>query len=518
MISSTRPSPRVLLGVSIFIVCYARVIADLISQWSNNAMFSYGFAVPLISGYLVWLKAEDLKKIPLRPDYWTAVPIVLLGALMLAVGTVGALAAVQGLSLVVTLTGLILLLFGRQVLRTVAFPVAYLLLMVPVWAYPLDRLQVPSQRVSAQIAVRLLDLIAIPAFGQDTQVVLPGLTLAVMRECSGINQLVALIVMVIPAGYLWLRSWTCRAVLLGLAIVVAYLSNGLRIAMIGFMASKGWRDASLSGPGHLMEGLAISVAGYLVLAACLSLLAKTERSRAARGEPGQSPAVSTVHHRPLIEIALVALMSLAALSPIVARRFEVGLRAELGSLPIRIDDWGIEAPSGLPSRFPGIEESFVGAYPSSAGERRFQEIDDELLREYSNRAGERVRLYVGYYRRQAQGKEIAGDAGHVLHSAASDLWLNLPNQTVQLREVVRREGNVDRGLLYWYDVNGRVVSNMYAAKGYTIWDALTRARTNAAVVMIAWRATAGPTSQQARLNAIAFARRLLPELRPLFPS
>jgi hypothetical protein len=64
----------------------------------------------------------------------------------------------------------------------------------------------------------------------------------------------------------------------------------------------------------------------------------------------------------------------------------------------------------------------------------------------------------------------------------------------------------------------RVISNMYVAKGYTIWDAMTRARTNGAVVMIAWHSGARSTPHQARRNAIAFASGLLPHLRALLPS
>jgi EpsI family protein len=520
----TRHSPigsslplRVHIVVAVFLLCYARVMFDLVNQWSDNAMFSYGFAVPLISGYLVWLKAETLKKSPIRPDYWAGVPVVLLGMLCLAVGTLGALVAVQGLSLVITLTGLVLLLFGREVLTIVAFPVLYLLLMVPVWAYPLNQLQLPSQRLSAEMAVYLLDAVGIPAFRQNTLVMLPAVTLEVLQECSGVNQLVAFLVIVIAASYLWLRTWPRRAALLGLAILVAYASNAVRIAMIGFMSSKGWRDASLTGPAHLLEGLAISAAGYVVIACCISGLARTERVAPSEIEPKQQERESPVR-RPLVDWALVLTMVIGGVSPLLTKRFELAPSDNLERLPHRIGEWTVDSRTTAPSRFPGIEDSFVGAYPSPTGERRFQRIDDEIVREYSNDTGERVRLYVGYYRRQDQGKEIASEAGHVLQSAARDLPLELPNGTIQLKEVVQRNASSERGLLYWYDVNGRVVSDVYAAKVYTVWDALTRVRTNGAVVMIAWEADAGPRSQQARDNAIAFARVLLVQLRPLLPS
>ena len=53
-------------------------------------------------------------------------------------------------------------------------------------------------------------------------------------------------------------------------------------------------------------------------------------------------------------------------------------------------------------------------------------------------------------------------------------------------------------MLFWYDVNGRIVADFYRLKSYTIWDAVTRRRTNGAVVMIAWDGPAGAESEAAR--------------------
>jgi hypothetical protein len=71
-------------------------------------------------------------------------------------------------------------------------------------------------------------------------------------------------------------------------------------------------------------------------------------------------------------------------------------------------------------------------------------------------------------------------------------------------------------VVFWYDVNGRVVPDVYRVKGYTLWDAFTRRRTNGAVVMIAWDAHNGLES--ARQDAVEFAQALLPVLRQHLPS
>ena len=89
---------------------------------------------------------------------------------------------------------------------------------------------------------------------------------------------------------------------------------------------------------------------------------------------------------------------------------------------------------------------------------------------------------------------------------------------VTFNEIVRTKNGARRGVLFWYDINGRIISDWYRLKSYTIWDAMTRRRTNGAVVIIAWSGRAAPESQAARARAIEFAQTLMPVLRRHLPS
>jgi EpsI family protein len=72
--------------------------------------------------------------------------------------------------------------------------------------------------------------------------------------------------------------------------------------------------------------------------------------------------------------------------------------------------------------------------------------------------------------------------------------------------------------LYWYDLNGRVVASMYRGKLFMMWDALTRRRTNGAVVMVAWERADSPSADAARQHAIAFVQAVIPLLPHYIPS
>jgi EpsI family protein len=513
------------VATAAFGICYGTTIASLIGVWSTHALYSYGFAVPFIAAYVIWSKWRESPATAAVPDYAYGAPVMLGGVSMLVIGRLGTVTALEQTSLVVTLTGLLLLLFGRRLVRQHWFAIAYLLLMIPIWSVPISHLQDPSRLLSAKIAVGMLDFIGVPVLRQGTNILLPNHTLAVLLECSGVNQLISLSAMILPAAYLWLNSVSRRVALILLAIAISYLGNGFRIALVGWLAINGWGDGDLNGTGviHLLEGLGVSTLGYLAIGVCFSLLSRTSpRPRRDEGGAAVPAAVPSapVTRRVWLDCALVVVLLAVGAAPLSAKQADVQLRGDLSALESRIDDWTIEIdPPSMAVPLPSIDDALVdvGGYPSETGRRRFAAVDDELVRVYRNSAGTRVGLYIGYYHRQEDGKELTGEVGTALAQAASPLPLTTGSQTLQLNEVVRDRAGMRRGVLFWYDINGRIVSDFYRLKGYTIWDAVTRRRTNGAVVMIAWDGAAGTQSAAAREDAIEFARALFPVLRQHLP-
>ena len=516
---------RIALATIALTLCYAQVIGTMVHTWTTT-MYSYGFVVLLISAYIVWTGLPKLRALPPAPDCLFGVPVTLAGMTLLAVGRVAALTSVQEASLVVSLAGFVLLFFGRKVLAHLWFPLAYLSLAISIWGPAISRLQAPSQLVSARIAARLLQTVGIPVFQQGSEIVLPNLTMEVMRECSGVNQLLAIVALTLPAAYLLLDRYLLRIILVGFAVVVAYVSNGVRIALVGVLAYRGLSDGDLRV--HLFEGLVVSGVGYLLIYACLSLLSRVARTnepreaRATSAGPSR-PATVSDGRRAHVQVATVLVVLLTGTFQLLFRPVDVRLSNDLRNMPSRIGEWTIDlSPELMSAPFPAIDDDLVQAHPEAvrgaAGERRFTAVDDELVRAYRNAAGDRIRLYIGYHRFQSEGKELAGDTSRALSAVASTVKVQLGSETIELGQVVRATPECRRGVLYWYDVNGRVVDSMYLAKGYMVWDALTRRRTNGAVVMIAWDCHDGRDPVTSQEKAIAFARAILPLLPHYIPS
>jgi len=514
-----RRHTRILLAAAAFAFCYARVLATIVDKWTTSTVYSYGVVVLFVSAYMIWTRRAELTALQVEPDYVFGIPVTLAGIAALTIGRLALMTSVQEISLLVTLGGVILLLFGRAMLTRLWFPLAYLLLGLPIWDVVLNRLQPPSQILSAQLATVFLHVIGLPAFRDGVRVALPNVTMEVMRECSGVNQVLAIVAIALPAAYLVLHRGWLRAVLLGLAVGVAFLSNGVRITLVGFLAYHGLSSGDLRGM-HIAEGLAVSVLGYLLLFGCLAVLSKLQRAAEQNLHAPSSLSSGTPQvWRVGLEIGiLVVVLSVGAFATLF-RPADIRLRNDFRGFPTRIGEWTLDTrPGPASSRFPAIDDDLIPGHPTAVGDARSSAPDDDLIRAYRNAAGERVQLYVGYHRFQREGNELVGATGRALNGAAVPVRLEVGSRTIELGQVTRTTPGRQKGMLYWYDLNGRVIENMYTAKGYMVWDALTRGRTNGAVVMIAWETPgqAGADLQGGR--ALGFAKAVLALLPDYIPS
>lgn len=512
-----KPLSQVLIAIVAFTFCYAAVLWDLANLWATNSVYSYGFAVPLISSYIVWSRWGEIKIVRLSPDYAWGAALVLGGLSMLSVGHLGALMSLEASSIIPTLAGLILLLGGRQVLRAVSFPLMYLLLMVPVWSYLFSSVQAPSQEFSAIMAARMLRISGIPALQQGTTILLPSASLEVLRECSGINQLIALIVMALPAAYLWIGARASQILVVGLAVIVGYISNGARIALLGWLIAKGIDVSNPHNAMHLIPGFVTASVAYVIIWACISFFARFNQPQASdmiASMPGDAPEALPKRHR-LIDAATLACMLFVGGFQVLAMPAGVRATLDLASIPHSIAGWTVDWTEQSRSReFAGFDADLLGTYPGSSGLGPFAGIDDQLVRTYHNRSGACVQLFVGYYSSQQSGKELTTEVSLGLQRLASNVSLSLDPEALTLNEVVHQGNERRKGVVFWYDLNGRIVANIYKAKGYTLWDTITRQRSNGAIVMIAWDSRDGGS----REDALAFAQALLPVLQQHLPS
>jgi exosortase len=184
------------------------------------------------------------------------------------------------ISIVGTLVGVLLFLFGWARLRVLAFPIAFLLLMIPIPAIIFNQIAFPLQIFASRVGESALELSNIPVLREGNVLILANTTLEVAEACSGIRSLVSLITLAIVFGYFSdPRPWV-RTLIAASAVPIAILTNGARVAGTGIAASLYGSAAA--------EGFIHEFAGWLVFVAAFALLALLQQL-IARVLPQQSP-------------------------------------------------------------------------------------------------------------------------------------------------------------------------------------------------------------------------------------
>jgi exosortase len=249
------------LIVSSFGYLYYRVFLGLVNDWWSNSAYSHGVLIPFLSGYLIWQRRKELSDAHKQPSY-IGFGIFLLGLISFIVGTVGGEEIIQRLSLPLSLLGLVFYLGGSQVVRLCLFPVAYLVMMIPL-PFPIYRLASLRLRLfDSRVAEAVLPFLGVPVYREGYFLFLPNVVLEVADACSGVLSIVAL--MAIGVFYVHqVRSQ--RRLLLWLAIVpIAVAANAIRIVLVSAM-SHHLGDWVLGTTFHRLTGTFNFLLGFLVL-------------------------------------------------------------------------------------------------------------------------------------------------------------------------------------------------------------------------------------------------------------
>ena len=237
-ISGGKLGPLLAAGLLLLVplgLLYHDILAKLSVQWYDDPDYSHGFLVPLISGYLVWERRQKLTAAPLNPSPW-GMAVLTLGLSMLVIGSIGAELYLQRTSLIVIMSGLVLLILGREYLRVLSLPLIFLIFMVPLPAIVVNAVAFPLQLLAAQTATLCLFNLGIPVLREGNVIMLAGTTLEVAEACSGIRSLQALVALGTVYAYFSQHETWKRWALVAVSIPIAILANAFRVTGTGMLA------------------------------------------------------------------------------------------------------------------------------------------------------------------------------------------------------------------------------------------------------------------------------------------
>lgn len=230
---------------------------------SVESYYTHGFLVPFVVAFLVWQKRDELAKTPVVP--------MNIGLVILILSLLAHFAAfsfkiyfISGFSIISTLIGLILYLFGKEILFKLTFPIFFIVFMIPLPRVLIIHISFNMKLFVAQIAAYVVNAMGISALRAGSVIHLPNTSLTVGSPCSGLRSLISLTALGSIYAYLVNMSLPRKFILFLTSIPLALFSNAVRVVLLLLVAYVYGSDVA-TGKFHDYSGFLVFVIAFLGL-------------------------------------------------------------------------------------------------------------------------------------------------------------------------------------------------------------------------------------------------------------
>jgi exosortase D (VPLPA-CTERM-specific) len=500
-----------LLGLTFYVG-----IREMVLVWNTSEEFSYGYMIPFITLFLVWQKKHILEKTEFTGS-WAGVLVVLVGLVFFFLGSLSTIKTIIQYSLVMVVVGLAISLTGWRAAKPILIPLLFLLFMIPLPSFFLNNLSSQLQLISSSLGVEITRLFGISVHLEGNVVDLGAMKLQVVDACSGLRYLFPLMSLSFICAYIYVGAFWKRAIIFISSIPITVFMNSFRIGVIGVLVEYGG-TAQAQGFLHDFEGWAIFMACFGIILIEMWILARIGGEKRALIDvfnlnfPDPTPPNAKILRRQLpvqtlVSGALVAVT--AASSYFISTRSEIEpQRADFASFPLEIDGWH------------GKRDVIEGIILNEL------ELDDYLLADFSKDKVGLINFYVAYYASQRAGESahsprscIPGGGWRIQSISPYVVRGAMVNGVpLTVNRLVIQKGDAKQLVYYWFQQRGRIITNEYLVKWYLFWDALTKNRTDGALVRLVTYIPPNGDIESADARLTTFTHKAVGSLKAYIPD
>lgn len=259
------------IWVAVMASVYAVPLSKLVRSSLEQGYSSHIILIPLISIYLVW---NDRSKVFTRTTGARSLGSVFgaVAAIFACLSLASASSAPWSPTFLVLSAILFFLagfafIFGNESFRQCTFSASLLVFMLPVPNFIIGWIIHFLQSGSAYLSELLFALLGVPVLRNGFLLTVPGVTIEVAEECSGINSSIALLIIGLLFAHESLRSNWRRGILIMLIVPFSLLKNAIRIVTLTLLATKvdpGFLTGRLHHEGGFVFFLITLALGYPV--------------------------------------------------------------------------------------------------------------------------------------------------------------------------------------------------------------------------------------------------------------
>ena len=253
--------------------------------WTYKSMYyTHVVLIPLVSAYLVFTRRRDIFE-DVRYAFVPGGVLAGLGVLLLGAAWAAASgwakndqAALLACGTVLCVIGAFIALFGLRAFSRARFALLFLAFMIPLPLAVEQWIITVLQLGSAEFVAVLFPLTGMPVLRDACVFHLPGVSIEVAPQCSGIRSSMALVITCALAGHMFLKTTWKKAVLVLCVLPITMLKNGIRIVTLSALAvyvDRGFLESSL----HRDGGIVFFILALCLMAPILFVLRKGEGTK-----------------------------------------------------------------------------------------------------------------------------------------------------------------------------------------------------------------------------------------------
>lgn len=497
-----------ILGILVLVIFFD-ALAYTVDIWLNSEEYSHGILVPFVTAFLIWQRKNDIAaatRVGYRPGLW----LVAAGLAFFFLGEFSALFIIEQYAFLIVLFGVVLAVLGPEVFSLIRVPLFFLFFAIPLPNFIYQGLSSKLQLLSSRLGVGLIRLCDISVYLEGNVIDLGTYKLQVVEACSGLRYLFPLMGLSFICAYLFKAAFWKRAVVFLSSVPITVLMNGLRVGLIGVLVE--YRGRSMAeGFLHDFEGWAIFMACTAILIAEIGFLARIGGDRQPLrevfgivfpGPPAGAPLREAGAPREFWAVGIMLALA-AGLSLSLQQRAESAPpRAPFAEFPMAMDAWQGHRVI--------MDPHYVDAL----------KFDDYILADFRRGDAPPVNLYTAYYASQRKGESVHSPrscipgGGWEIKSleTVSVPGIRLYGDELRVNRVLIQKGDKRQLVYYWFQQRGRTMTDEYLAKWYLFWDALTRNRSDGALVRLTTRAPEGESPAETEARLVGFLASLVPRL------
>ena len=255
-------------------------LAILFEVWTGSPYYSHGIFIPFVA---LWAASSKRRILPLLESGWDlkGAGLLVVALVSYLLGWLGGAATWVGVSMVVAVAGGVWLVRGWLWLKTLIFPIAYLLFMVPIPEAWLTALTGPLQLWVSEVGTTILRVMGDSVLRRGNVIELPGGgELFVAEACSGITSLLTLVPLGTILAYFTERRNGRRILMILSVIPVALLGNLARVLLTVGLAQRVGVAAATESALHDWVGVGTYISACVVMLGIGALFRRLDRSSA----------------------------------------------------------------------------------------------------------------------------------------------------------------------------------------------------------------------------------------------